>query len=70
MTYDVTPQKAWSETSYFMKCSDCEGEQEGCFSPEQAAEFANRDGWRALGPDDDSRIVCDKCAPGYERRDL
>lgn len=53
--------KAWDQTSYFMKCSDCEGDQEECFSREQAAEFAVRDGWRLYG----SRVLCPNCAFNY-----
>lgn len=54
--------KAWDQTFYFQKCSDCEGEQEECFSREQSAEFAIRDGWRLYG---DRRVICPKCASGY-----
>jgi len=63
MTTEVRPDDALDETEWFMKCSDCESEQERCFNPQQSAQFANRDGWRSLG----QRIVCPKCASGYNQ---
>ena len=60
-TPDLTPDYVWTETEYFLKCSDCENEQERCFSAEQALTFGKRDGWRNLG----TRIVCPKCSVGY-----
>lgn len=60
MADDSMLKRVWSEVEYFLKCSDCEGEQERCFNPEQAVEFGRRDGWRDVG-----RVVCPKCAAGY-----
>jgi hypothetical protein len=61
MAYELTTNDVWDETEYFLKCSDCESEQEGCFNPQQAIEIGKRDGWRSLGP----RAVCPTCAVGY-----
>lgn len=57
----IWKERVWRETEYFMKCGDCESEQERCFNPTQAVQLAKRDGWRDIG----GRIVCPKCATGY-----
>lgn len=60
-TYELNTDDVWDETEYFLKCSDCENEQERCFNSTQAIEFGKRDGWRSLG----SRVICPRCAIGY-----
>jgi len=61
MAHDFQINDPWCVSEYFMKCSDCESDQESCFSAEQSIEFAKRDGWLHLG----TRIVCPECAKGY-----
>lgn len=52
-----------SDTTYKIRCSDCECYGDDFFNPEQAAELSFRDGWRVLG--DNARAVCNTCAKGY-----
>jgi hypothetical protein len=64
MSDDPLLKRVWSETEYFLKCSDCEGEQERCFNPEQAVQLGRNEDWRWAG-DVDGQIICPRCAPGY-----